>query len=299
MACFFLLVTNTNMAISIKAGTLALMFLLHSQALDASVQGIFYQPLARDAQVSQAQWRSLLQTLKTDGISHIIFQWSEYEDVRFVGKDKPLDKIIDLLALQNMTWSMGLKMPSDYYSTMEQPSTVKKAQALPQWFKQNRILMTNLIIAGYSQKQGFAGWYLPMEVSAPYLEGDMLQAWQAGIQDLLRFTSYPIAISFFPSSYGTNSTFDEFYAAVSQPRVDILMQLSNGLSDAQKRLHSASLPCDVSVIIENFKQVSAQNEPFKAIKNSIPKDLYGRTCHAQYIFSLRYQPYSDDLPLTD
>jgi hypothetical protein len=276
-----------------------LLIIWHSNAFSQAIKGIFYQPLTRDAVVTEAQWQSLLIAIKSHGISHFVLQWSEYEDVRFTDKGQVMDTLIDLLQKHHMTWSVGLKMPHDYYAIMEHGSAEEKQASLARWFNQNRLLMMRLTVAGYAKRQGFTGWYLPLEVSEAYIDDVLLKLWQAGISGLINETSHPIAVSYFPAAYGDTSLFSQFYSAVNDPQLEIMVQLSNGLIDAPRRLQNISLPCNVSIIVENFTQISKEKLPFLATKSELPKLISNADCQDFYVFSLRYQPYSHHLPLQD
>jgi hypothetical protein len=287
------------MRINLIIGFFALFFIWHTDAFSQPLQGIFYQPLSRDAVVTEAQWQTLLTSLELDGIYHLVLQWSEYDDVRFTGENQIIDNLIELLKQRRITWSLGLKMPSKYYAIMENESLEKKQLSLAHWFKQNRRLMMRLTIAGYPKRQGFVGWYLPLEVSEPYIEGTLLEVWKSGIRSLLNETSHPIAVSYFPSAYGVRSLFSQFNSVIKDPQLEIMVQLSNGLIDSPQRLSRFSLPCDVSIIVENFIQINNKGEHFAAKKRVFPELYSSFECHARYIFSLRYQPYSQYLPLED
>lgn len=276
-----------------------LFFSWHSPAYTQQTKGIFYQPLTRDNVLTDDQWQSLILALKADSISHIIFQWSEYDDVLFTGKDEVIDVLIRLLQEHSMTWSLGLKMPLDYYTVLEQGNAEDKRLLISDWLNQNRRHMMRLTIAGFPKRQGFVGWYLSLELTDPYFEGSLLEVWGSGINSLLNETPHPLAISYFPPVYGGQNSFVQLYKALNQPRLEIMVQLSNGLLDADERLRNLDLPCNVSIIIENFMQVSKSSPLFIAEKKAI-SDLGAKyECYDRYIFSLRYQSYSKHLQLQD
>lgn len=280
-------------------GFIILMVLSQGNTFAKPVSGIFYQPLTRDQQVTRAQWQRLLLALKADGISHIILQWSEYEHVSFTGKNQLIDELIQLLQQRGITWSLGLKLPQDYYAVMESNNTKEKQTKLAQWLNQNRRQMMRLSTLGYPTKQGFVSWYLPLEVSEPYIEGALLETWQSGIHALLNETEHSLVLSYFPSAYGVESAFKQFYTRLKHPQLKVMVQLSNGLIDVEQRLRNTSLPCDVGIILENFLQISSPVQAFEAQRHPIPSLDSTYDCHDRYIFSLRYQPYSRYLPLYD
>ncbi|MDM7859883.1 DUF4434 domain-containing protein [Alteromonas sp. ASW11-36] len=268
-------------------------------AAETRYAGIFYQPLARDIGASSEDWGNLLWSVKADGINHIVFQWSQFGEQSFVGRDSTIERVLSQLEIRNMGFTLGLAMPANYYHVMEHSDAQTKQIALQKWLQQNVQFMLRMTVAGFPQRQGFQGWYLPLEISETYVDGELLAIWQNGLAHLLRETPYNVSVSYFPSANGEFNRFAQINDALAHPRLTLMVQIPSGVSDTDVRSSIIQLPCKAAVVVENFTQTSAIGQPFTADKAALPTLASQYDCQKAYIFSLRYQAYSHFLPLQD
>lgn len=269
------------------------------QANEQRYAGIFYQPLARDAEASSQDWGNLLRAVKADGINHLVLQWSQYDEQSFVGRDGKIERVLNQLQARNMTFTLGLSMPADYYQVMEHADEQTKRQAVTTWLQQNVQFMLRMTVAGFPQRNGFQGWYLPLEISETYVDSELLAVWQHGLAQLLQATPYNVSVSYFPSANGELNRFTQINNALAHPRLTLMVQLPTGVGDAQSRSSVSQLPCNTAIVVENFVQISSTDQPFSAVKGSLPALASHYDCQKIFIFSLRYQAYSHFLPLQD
>ena len=86
---------------------IAVMLLVLSLQASAD-EHLFYQPLNRDAQLSQEQWRSRWKASAAQGSKTLIVQWSAYGDSDFGGARGWLANSLRLAHEQGLQLVLGL-----------------------------------------------------------------------------------------------------------------------------------------------------------------------------------------------
>ena len=271
--------------------------ILAQPAYTSPLQGVFYQPLIRDNALSPKQWSDLLRQVKDDGFSEVIFQWSKFGEVRFAGSDELIDRAIIHINQHELDWYLGLNMPLNYYQVMESKELNAKVSMLTKWLNETAILIRHLTIAGYPKIKGFKGWYIPMEISEPYMIGPLADIWQRGLEGIIDSTRHTVRLSYFPSAYSIKSGLKALSRRVNHPRLQLMAQISTGDFYANRRAVYKEIPCNIAIIHENYEQIS--ENPFVAQKKTLSQIDINKTCHQHFVFSLRYLPYSKYLPLKD
>lgn len=267
---------------------------------NALSNAIFYQPQSRDELISTEQWNNLLEKTHQDGYREIVIQWTQYGSTNFVAKAGFLKKVLHIAQAKKFKIWLGLYLPDDYYPVME-----NKNLASADYFKsaiaENRRRLSLLEIQSLVNKESFAGWYLPMELTHKYLQQHTKQGREiilATLKDLTSSVEEKIAVSYFLAKDTTlNAAFFDT-TLLNAMGLELWLQKGDGLkkhtivNQLIKRMD-----CAIGVISENFIQTSDNNVQFEARKNNKSTVLDDVTrCHKKLTFSLRYLPYSQ-LPL--
>ncbi len=263
---------------------------------NAFSNAIFYQPLSRDSLITKEQWSDLLEKVYEEGYREIVVQWTQYGSINFTAKGSFLKEVLHIAQTKKFRIWLGLYLPDDYYQVMEN-NKAASAQYFKSALSENRRRLSLLEIQSLVKKDSFAGWYLPMELTHKYLKQDSKQDREiilGALKDLTSSVEEKMAISYFLSK---NTTYKSAFfdtTLLNSMGFNLWLQKGDGL-----KKHTVAnqlikrMDCEIGVISENFIQISNNNAPFEARKNSENKDLDRlKHCQKRLVFSLRYLPYS-------
>jgi hypothetical protein len=263
-------------------------------------KAIFYQPHSNDASVTMVQWNDLLEELHQNGYREIVIQWTQYGSTNFVTKAGYLKEVLHIAQAKKFKIWLGLYLPDGYYQVMEDKK-LASAEFFKSTISKNRRWLSLLEIQSLVNKENFAGWYLPMELTHNYLQQHTRQDRDiilTALKDLTSSVEEKIAVSYFLANDTTlNAAFFDT-TLLKKMGLELWLQKGDGL-----KKHTIvnqlikKMDCEIGVISENFVQTSDNNAPFEAKKNNKSEVVDDVTrCHKKITFSLRYLPYSQ-LPL--
>jgi hypothetical protein len=267
---------------------------LYSQ--NAFSQVIFYQPQNQDSSITEQQWTNLLDKVYQQGYREIVVQWTQYGTTNFVAKTGFLREVLNIAQAKKFKIWLGLYLPNDYYHIM-QSNRLMSAEYFQSVLLENSKRLSLLEVHSLVNKNSFAGWYLPLELTHKYLHQGSKQDSKTILKALNNFASSvdaKIAISYFLSENTTYESALSDLVLLHEIGFELWLQKGNGL----KKVTVASqlikkMDCDIGVITENFIQTSDNNASFKAKKNGGNNALSQlNRCHKRLTFSLRYLPYS-------
>ncbi|QBF26637.1 DUF4434 family protein [Pseudomonas tructae] len=274
---------------------IAVMLLLLSLPATAD-ERLFYQPLNRDAQLSQAQWQALWQATRAQGGKTLIVQWTAYGDSDFGGARGWLANSLRLAHEQGLQLVLGLHMDAAYYQRIDELDGVGlaaywKAQ-LGKSLAQQRTLRQDWQLP-------VAGWYLPMELDDLHFHSaDRRQALYTQLQDFNRRLDAPLHLSAFSAGRLSPAVNARWLEQLASLKLQVWWQDGAGtarLAPLVRQGYLDALPCTVGIVNEAFRQTSAAGQPFTAMP---APPAAGADCHARAIFSLRYRPWAQGvLPL--
>lgn len=125
-------------------------------------QYIFYQPWLSHQNVSASSWRGMGQDLRTQGYTHMIFQWSQYGQTKFWDRSENsiLQRVIQATSPKALDFIFGLYLGDDYYAKLGESDRV-----LSKYLAHSRSLaIQNAREIMQQSPRGVAGWYLPEEI---------------------------------------------------------------------------------------------------------------------------------------
>jgi hypothetical protein len=271
------------------------LLLLINLAFATHAKTIIYQPLHRDSIISQSDWHTFIDNMHKDGYKEIVIQWSQYGADNFIGANSFLRDVVDYSASLGIKFWIGLYLPSDYYTQLENTAD----DNIPYFEKalsSSKHLLTRIELQNIVPQEQRLGWYLPTELTHSYQIAESsprIKSLLALLKDFKNSTTEPASVSYF---LGANTTLTQALSdisALSDIGFEVWLQSSNGL---RKKTLAPSviskMDCSVAVIHENFQQISAQNSSFVATP-LVPSQAFPiKTCHKPIIFSARYLPYS-------
>ncbi|MBH3426705.1 DUF4434 family protein [Pseudomonas alkylphenolica] len=269
-------------------------FMLLALCLHASAdEQVFYQPLNRDAQLSQAQWRTLWKATRAQGGKTLIVQWTAYSDSEFGGADGWLAKSLRSAHEQGLQLVLGLYMDAAYYQRINE---VDSAGLSAYW----KVLLKRSLSQQRSVSQDWklpvAGWYLPMELDDLHFQDPLRrQALFTQLQNFNHRLDAPLHISTFSAGHlspGANAKWLEELAGL---KIQVWWQDGAGtgrLPLLVREQYLAALPCAIGIVREAFRQTSREGQPFTAVAAPPASD---KGCHPTAVFSLRYRPWAQGL----
>lgn len=251
---------------------------------------IFYQPLNVDANLSQAQWRTVWQQTARQGAHTVMVQWTAYGDSNFGGAKGWLASSLHLAHEQGLKIVLGLSMDPAYYQRINELdsaglATYWQAQ-LGQSLAQQRTLRKDW-------KLPVSGWYLPLELDdLHFRDASRREALHAQLQAFNRQLDKPLHISAFSAGKLAPRLNAAWLDELAGLGLTVWWQDGVGtgrLPPLVRQGYEQALPCRVGVVREAFRQVSAQGQAFRA-QPAEPQRAGG--CHAEAVFSLRYRPWA-------
>ncbi|MCC9624087.1 DUF4434 domain-containing protein [Thalassospira sp. MA62] len=260
-------------------------------------QSIFYQPSLADQDVSPSQWHDIWHQTAQNGIHTVIVQWTQYGDIDFGGKDGWLYRTLDQAHAAGLDLVMGLYMDPAYYRRLSEIDAAAYDDFLQlelgQSLKKARDIQTDWQLP-------IAGWYLPLELDDWNYQG---ATERDTINDLLgglsRRLDAPLHVSAFASGRLAPSVYGNWLKKLSKEHIQVWAQDGKGtgaLSGVVGQTYLDSIPCDVGIVREAFRQTSKQGETFDAKPvTEFDPATSSEGCHAQAVFELRYVPWGQDI----
>ncbi|MDD0974729.1 DUF4434 family protein [Pseudomonas fontis] len=256
-------------------------------------QQLFYQPLNRDARLSDAQWRQIWKASVDQGGKTLIVQWTAYRDDTFGGPQGWLAKSLKQAHAQGLQLVLGLHMDSAYYQRISEMDTAGLASywqaQLGRSIAQQRLLRKDWQLP-------VAGWYLPLELDDLHFQAaDRREILLRQLQAFNRQLDAPLHLSAFSAGKLAPAINAQWLEQLAGLNLQVWWQDGAGtgkLAPLVRQQYAAALPCRIGIIHEAFKQVSAEGQPFRAEPMAPGQAL---ACHPNAVFELRYRPWATAL----
>lgn len=253
-------------------------------------QRLFYQPLNNHASVTPAQWQQLWRDTVAQGGKTLIVQWSAYGDSDFGGAKGWLASSLREAHAQGLELVLGLYMDPGYYQRIEELDD----DGLSNYWK----AQLGRSLEQYKQiRDGWdlpvAGWYLPMELDDwHFRQPSRREALQRQLQAFNRQLDKPVHISAFSAGKLAPRVNAQWLEQLAALGLKVWWQDGAGtgrLPPLVRQGYELALPCQVGVVREAFRQVSAPGQPFRA-EPAPPSP--GSGCHAEAVFALSYRSWA-------
>ena len=256
-------------------------------------QRVIYQPQSRDAVLGVGQWCQLWQDTVRNGGKTLIVQWTRYGDERFGGAEGWLAASLKEAHAQGLELVVGLYLDSAYYTRISELD----AGGLAAYWKSQ--LGDSLAQQREVRRWGLpvAGWYLPMELDDLHFQtAERRDALFVQLQEFNRKLDAPLHLSAFSTGKLAPGVQAAWFAGLAGLNLKLWWQDGNGtgrLPALVRDSYAKALPCQVGIIREAFRQVSAEGQPFRAVPQ---QPLMQDGCHEQAVFALNYRPWAKILP---
>lgn len=253
-------------------------------------QRLFYQPLNRDAAVTQSQWQQLWRATKAQGGTTLIVQWSAYGDSDFGGAQGWLANSLREAHAQGLELVLGLYLDPAYYQRIEE---LDGEGLNTYWKSQLGRSMSQYQQVRQHWQLPVAGWYLPMELDdLHFRDSSRREALYSQLQAFNRRLDKPLHISAFSAGKLAPRVNGAWLDQLAGLGLTVWWQDGAGtgrLPPLVRQRYEQALPCRVGVVREAFRQVSGPVQPFRA--EPAPPKMSGG-CHAEAVFALRYRPWA-------
>ncbi len=256
-------------------------------------QRLFYQPLNNHASVTPAQWQQLWRDTVAQGGKTLIVQWSAYGDSDFGGAKGWLASSLREAHAQGLDLVLGLYMDPGYYQRIEELDD----DGLSNYWK----AQLGRSLEQYQQiRDGWdlpvAGWYLPMELDDwHFRQPSRREALQRQLQAFNRQLDKPVHISAFSAGKLAPRVNAQWLEQLAALGLKVWWQDGAGtgrLPPLVRQGYEQALPCQVGVVREAFRQVSAPGQPFRA---EPAQPSLGSGCHAEAVFALSYRSWAQGI----
>ncbi|WP_442113913.1 DUF4434 family protein [Pseudomonas sp. NUPR-001] len=258
---------------------------------------VFYQPLNRDASLSQAQWQALWQATSAQGGKTLIVQWTAYGDSDFGGADGWLANSLRSAHEQGLQLVLGLYMDAAYYQRID---ALDSPGLAAYWKAQLGRSLTQHATLQRDWKLPVAGWYLPMELDDVHFSDPLRrQALYSQLQAFQQRLDAPLHISAFSSGRMSPAANAGWLQQLGGIPSQVWWQDGAGtqrLTPWIRQQYLSALPCSIGLVQEAFRQTSAPGQPFRAVAASVQRPTH---CHPAAVFSLRYRPWAKGLLTLD
>ncbi|WP_049293508.1 DUF4434 family protein [Franconibacter helveticus] len=286
-----------------------LLALILFSAPSFAMQGIFWQPQLRDNAVSDAQWLSLMQTLRQQQFDAVVIQWTRYGEAFQDEKARaPLVKKAQAAQQAGLKVILGLYADPDFFNRQKQPPA-----ALANYL--NRLLAQDLAQAKlWMQQPGFKpdGWYISAEIDdhnwrEQAARVPMLTWLREAHRLLTSVADKPVYISSFFAGNMSPEGYNQLLAGIKNTGVKVLVQDGGGtgkLSAAQREIYiNRSAGCEATasasgIVYEIFtanpgRVFSARPKPRRQIESLLK--MHSPCAKDHFYFSLRYLPAAENI----
>ncbi|CAI8732074.1 DUF4434 domain-containing protein [Pseudomonas donghuensis] len=266
---------------------IAVMLLVLSLQASAD-EHLFYQPLNRDAQLSQEQWRSRWKASAAQGGKTLIVQWSAYGDSDFGGARGWLANSLRLAHEQGLQLVLGLYMDAAYYQRID---ALDGAGLAAYWKAQ----LGNALAQQRKVRQDWqlpvAGWYLPMELDDLHFHSaDRRQALYTQLQAFNRRLDAPLHISAFSTGRLSPAVNARWLEQLASLNVQVWWHDGAGsgrLAPLVRQSYLDALPCSIGIVNEAFRQPRAAGQPVRAVAAQPP---LRSACHPRAVSTDQVKP---------
>lgn len=232
-----------------------------------AMNAVMYQPQLRDTTVTDAQWQSVLNKLKGQGIDTLVLQWSRYDNAFRDGESRAwLEHKAQLTTTSGMKLVIGLAADGRFFERQKQP-----LPALENYL--NRLRADDVAVAkrwvDVLGEKSIAGWYISSELDdLRWRDPQMQQAalsWLSKTRlSLAAVADKPVAVSSFFAGNMTPDSYRKWVTTLSHSGVKVWVQDGAGtqmLTDAERALYLKAP--SAGKVIELFRQ-DKQAKTFKA-----------------------------------
>ena len=255
---------------------------------------LFFQPLNVDSSLDQQTWRGIWRDTAKAGVKVVVVQWTAHGESTFGGRDGWLANSLRLAREQGLQLVLGLYMDPAYYqrhAQLDGPGLEAYWQhLLGLSLAQQRVLREQWQLP-------VAGWYLPMELDdVQFQAAERRRTLYRQLQDFAAQLDAPLHLSAYTGAQLAPDVYAAWLYELQALGWSVGWQDGEGTGSLPKvvrRAYGRALPCEVGIIREAFRQVSADGEPFRA-EPAEPRHIYPQ-CHAEAVFSLGYRPWGAPL----
>ncbi|WP_313118568.1 DUF4434 family protein [Ectopseudomonas guguanensis] len=255
---------------------------------------LFFQPLNVDSSLDQQTWRGIWRDTAKAGVKVVVVQWTAHGESTFGGRDGWLANSLRLAREQGLQLVLGLYMDPAYYqrhAQLDGPGLEAYWQhLLGLSLAQQRVLREQWQLP-------VAGWYLPMELDdVQFQAAERRRTLYRQLQDFAAQLDAPLHLSAYTGAQLAPDVYAAWLYELQALGLSVWWQDGEGTGSLPKvvrRAYGRALPCEVGIIREAFRQVSADGEPFRA-EPAEPRHIYPQ-CHAEAVFSLGYRPWGAPL----
>ena len=255
---------------------------------------LFFQPLNVDSSLDQQTWRGIWRDTAKAGVKVVVVQWTAHGESTFGGRDGWLANSLRLAREQGLQLVLGLYMDPAYYqrhAQLDGPGLEAYWQhLLGLSLAQQRVLREQWQLP-------VAGWYLPMELDdVQFQAAERRRTLYRQLQDFAAQLDAPLHLSAYTGAQLAPDVYAAWLYELQALGLSVWWQDGEGTGSLPKvvrRAYGRALPCEVGIIRDAFRQVSADGEPFRA-EPAEPRHIYPQ-CHAEAVFSLGYRPWGAPL----
>lgn len=249
---------------------------------------LFYQPQNADASLSVADWETLWEKTRANGVSELVVQWTRLDDNDFGGANGWLAHALRSAEQEGLDLIVGLAHDSDYYAVLPNKRRFPTYwhQLLSRSLKQRERLLEEWDISP-------RGWYLPQELDDwLFRDPSTRDELQSQLASMRADLSKPLHVSAFSGGFLAPERFAEWLAALADQGAHVWWQDGRGartLPPVIREAYESSMPCRIGIVREAFQRTSTPEEAFAA--KPMPFDS-AASCHEVAVFSLRYRPWA-------
>lgn len=263
--------------------------LLFALSLAATAdEHLFYQPLERDAQLSQAQWRTLWEAATAQGGKTLIVQWSAYGANDFGGAQGWLANSLRLAHEQGLQLVLGLYRDADYDQRIGEPDGVG---LMAYWQTQLGNALAQQRTLRHDWQLPVAGWYLPMTLDDLHFHSaDRRQALYTQLQAFSRRLDAPLHISAFSAGRLSPAVNARWLEQLASLQLQVWWHDGHGtrrLAPLVRQRYADALPCSIGIVNEAFRQPHAAGQPVRAV--AVQPQLRS-ACHPRAVLTDQVKP---------
>ncbi|MBL0951378.1 MAG: DUF4434 family protein [Pseudomonas sp.] len=255
---------------------------------------LFFQPLNVDSSLDQKTWKNIWRDTAKAGVKVVVVQWTAHGESNFGGRDGWLANSLRAAQEQGLQLVLGLYMDPAYY---QRHAELDGPGLQAYWQHQLGLSLAQQRLLRDQWQLPVAGWYLPMELDdVQFQAADRRRVLFRQLQDFAAKLDAPLHVSAYTGAQLAPDIYAAWLYELQSLGLMVWWQDGEGtgnLSKAVRRAYGQALPCEVGIVREAFRQVSADGEPFRA-EPAEPKRIYPG-CHDEAVFSLSYRPWGTPL----
>jgi hypothetical protein len=283
-----------------------------ASSLPQRFEGTFIQPLRPHGEWHTQDWANLFRYFKELQLSHIIIQWTVYDDLAFyptTGAQQvphpPLETILRLADEAAMGVYVGLVSESRYWAQLRQP--LPQLEKYLGHLRSHAVAVARQLLPMVQQHPSFQGWYVPEEIDdttwrAPDLRAVLYTHLNRLSAHLHKLTpTKKVALSGFANGRLDPQAFESFWRDLLQnASIDVVL-FQDGIG--VKKLELSELVFyltamrnatqahqrDLKIIIEIFEQVAGpplDDQPFRAVPAGLERIRQQIEVAASYVPAL-------------